>query len=58
MRNKVKKSKLSEARENASNRIVIAWIFASDWVKESHEFSTQIKSRCELVSKHDWKLLL
>ena len=42
MRTQGKTTKLSKARENAGNLVVIGFGFASDWLREGREFSGPI----------------
>ena len=56
----VKTSKLPEARENASDQVVIGLSLASDWLRkwrQSHNKVKQRKSNPGLISILNWKCL-
>ena len=48
---------LLEARENASDQVIIGFGFASDWLREWREFSRPITERNEAKPKQSWIIL-
>ena len=48
---KVKATKISKARENASGQVVISFSFASDWLREWCQFSGPITERSKLFAR-------